>query len=466
MKVPEEFSYPFSSFTILNSLKHMFQAKFKICVLFSLILICCLCISCGSDGDKDGVPDDKDKEKNTPLNAKVDFEGREIKEKQINNIHFYIETSASMAGYFKNDAEFRTILSDLVSKIDKKIKPIDISFIADSTTKYSKSIENFMSDIATTKIADQKSSQLHNIIQKIANANGKNDISLLVSDCILSFPDADIKKNPEINKTEAPNSLKNNVFSTFSNLNVNGLATSIYAFNSKFYGTYYDYQNGKHYLNGDKRPFYIWVIGDKGILGKFNTSLSDISTFMPERSLHFGLTEEPVTTYDIIPQIERKGKWMKDITNIKDIKITQTEPIQFCLALDLTNLPLYAKDVNYLQDNLKLDFKGCDVAYVVKTKDKADRSKLKSEQQIALFEKATHVFLITVKSMNLPKSDIQITLPLKYDTWYMDWSCMDDKNTSAIADKSFAFEYLINGVKEAYETKNKDYINFTITLTK
>lgn len=436
-----------------------------ISIFFSFI-ICCLLISCKSDADKDGVNDDIDLEPKTPLNAKVDSKGREIKEKQIGNIHFYIETSASMGGYFKNNAEFKTIISDLTAKIDKNIKPIDIWFTADSTFKYNGSTQQFSSDIATTKIANQNSSQLHNIIANIVDKNNSNDVTILVTDCILSFPDSDIKKNKEINKTEAPNALKNNIFSTFSDLKKKGLATSIYAFNSKFYGIYYDYQNGKHQLNGTKRPFYIWVIADKELLGKFNSQLSDISTFKPVKSLPFGLSEQAVNTYDIIPQIERKGTWMKDNKNIKDIEINKNETLQFCVAVNLDNLPEYAKDIEYLKNNLHIIPNGCEIGFQVKKKDFADKSKLRSDPQIALFENASHVILFTIKSMNLKEADFNVTLPLQYDTWYLDWTCVDDKDVSNIENKTFALEHLINGVKEAYETKNKNYIDFTIKLNK
>ncbi len=68
--------------------------------------------------------------------------------------------------------------------------------------------------------------------------------------------------------------------------------------------------------------------------------------------------------------------------------------------------------------------------------------------------------------MMVPVASINVTLPLKYDNWYNAWSCMDDKDITAEAGKTFAFEYLIQGVIEAYETKNKDYINLNFNLNK
>jgi hypothetical protein len=180
----------------------------------------------------------------TAIGVKVDKTGCPIT-KEIGDIHFYIETSASMGGYFKQDADYKTIVSDLTTKINKNIKPLDIWFVAETASKYGKSAEQLSADFATTKIADQKSSELHKIIANITAKNDSNDVTILVSDCILSFPDKDILANKEINRQEAPNALKNNIYSTFADLKKRGLATSIYAFKSKFYGKYYNYQDGQ-----------------------------------------------------------------------------------------------------------------------------------------------------------------------------------------------------------------------------
>jgi hypothetical protein len=386
--------------------------------------------------------------------------------REISNIHFYLDNSASMAGYYGKDAEFKSIISDLTSKVEKNIKPLDIWFISESDVKYPSNAMKFSSDIATTKVADKEGFQLHEMIVRVASKIDSNDVALFVSDCILSFPDDAIKKNPEINKQEAPNALKNNIYSTFADLKKKGFATSIYAFNSRFYGTYYNYKNGKTTLSGNKRPFYLLVIANKDILGKFNTSLNEIPSFKPERSLHFGLNEDPVTKYNIIPQIERKGEWMKCSEGIKDIEFEKTEPMQFCVALTLENLPEYAKAIAYLQQNLLIDNNGCEVSFIVKDKAKVDKSKLKSDKQIALYENSTHFIIFKVNAMALSEAEIKVSLPLHYDTWYLDWSCPDDIDISIAEGKTFAFEHLITGVKDAYETKNKNYINFSIILNK
>lgn len=439
--------------------------------LFFLLVFSAICLTaCKQDDDGDGVENSKDKCKNTAHGVKVDKNGCEVKQRELGAIHFYMDNSASMGGYFNKDADFKTKISDITTKVEKNIKPLDIWFIAGTATKYNGNSQKFSTDIATTPIATQDGYQLFEMIRTIADRNDSNDVSLLVSDCILSFPDSLIKKNREINKTEAPNSLKNSVFSTFSDLNKKGLATSVYAFRSKFYGKYFNYQNTPTDFTKDgiSRPYYIWVIANKDLLKKFNSRLADISTFMPEKQLHFGLDEEPVTAYNIIPQIERKGEWNKNNhpQGLKDIEMGKSETVQFCLTTNLDSLPEYARNIKYLKENLKIETTGCETGFTVKTKAELDRSKLKSDPQIALVEGATHGIIFKLISMNLTEAKIHVTLPRNFDTWYEEWSCMDDKDCSATQNQTFALNYLITGVKEAYESKNKNYIDFTITLNK
>lgn len=184
----------------------------------AIVMVICFSSCWDKDLDRDGVLDENDKCPNVAAKTK---DGCPIK-REIDKVHFYLETSASMGGYFNRDADYKTIISDLTTKIDKNIRPIDIWFIADTLIHYQGSTDAFSSDIATTRIANRKSSELHDIFNKIAAKTDSNDVSLFVSDCILSFPDEAIKVNPEINRTEAPNALKNHIFFHFHRIKTEG----------------------------------------------------------------------------------------------------------------------------------------------------------------------------------------------------------------------------------------------------
>ncbi len=445
---------PAFRFTILSTIHQNFRV-----LLLSLLLLFAACTT--SDRDKDGVPDPKDKCPDVYAKTKDGCP----EEKQLGKVHFYIDNSASMAGYFKKNAEFNEVIADLTAKIDKEISRVDIAFIADSVKPYTNSVQQFSEDIARTPPAKQRSSQLHTMIQKLAARNDSNDISLLVSDCILSFPDEAIRGNSEINKDKAPSTLKNNIYQSFYDLKKQGMATSVYAFTSKFYGTYYDYHNRPKNVAGESRPFYVWVMADKDLLAKFDAQLTDISSFRPEQSLHFGLTEEPVQDYTVLNQVEKEGrwKWNRGDKTIEDINTKEGTP-QFCVALNLANLPPYALTTDYLKEHLQLKAEGCEVELAkVQDKKAADQSKLKSIPEKKAFEEATHFLIFSVKALRVPNATVTVNLPLQYDDWYMNWSTMDDTGAD-MKNKTFALQYLIAGVRDAYETKNKNYIDFTVHL--
>ncbi len=434
----------------------------------ALLLLALIVPACRpEDQDGDGVVDARDK---CPAEKGPKPDGCPVR-KDIRSVRFFLETSGSMGGYFKDDAQFPAIVSDLTAKIDKSIRPLDIYFIAETTDTFKGSPQELSSEIANRKVSAQKSSQLHNIIAEIASRTDSFDISLLVSDCILSFTDEEIRKNPEINKNFAPSTLRSNVYSTFADLNKKkGFGASVYAFRSQFNGVYYDYQNKKTTLRGVQRPFYIWVIGNKELLAKFDAQLADISSFRPEQELHFGLADQAVKDFSIFPTIGRLGSdWMEssERKGIEAVGDPQKTPVRFCVGLDLGGLPPYARAPAYLREHLELDTKGCEASFSMLPKNDADVSKLRSEPQKAAFDACTDLMLVRVTKMGLRNATITARLPLRYDTWYQEWSCMDDRNLAATcAGRTFALEHLINGVRDAYETKNADYINITLTLQK
>jgi hypothetical protein len=431
--------------------------------LFVLLIIALFLDSClDTDTDKDGLPDDQDK---CPTVMAKSKDGCPVPVK-IDKVHLYLDNSASMEGYFTGATEFKTIVADMVVKVDKEIGPVDISYIADKTMRYKKGITDFTSAMATTPIALQKSSELQRMVSDVVAGSGKNDVSLLISDCILSFPNAAVKANPNINRDNAGSVLKNNIYASFFDLKSKGFGASVYAFHSKFNGIYYDFQNKKIKLKGASRPFYIWVIAPDRLTQKFTQEVERITTFKPENVLYFGLGNKPVNSFAILPELERKGNWSRSESGIGDIEMVEGKPLQIAVALDLSSLPSYAQDVRYLQENLKVNSINCKIKYGFRVKNGSDVSKLHANEQIRSLEAASHVMYLTITDMPLPKASVKLTLPQKYDTWYRDWSTMDDQLILNQQTKTFAFEHLINGVREAFETRDKNFIDLSLTLSK
>lgn len=389
----------------------------------------------------------------------------------LGNINFYIETSASMGGYFKSGADLSKIIPNFLVEVENRInngKGININFIADTIRRYTKNTKDFIHDISTTEISNDKTSEMHRLFEMVTSKAGPNDISIFVSDCILSYSNEDIKRNKEINKDNADGELKATIKSVFLKLAKKNICASLYAFNSSFEGIYYNYQNGRESIakGATKRPFYIWVFGPRELLADFNKRLSDLSNFAPELVIDFGLFQNPVQQYDILFKTERSGNWTAGVSEIKEIEFSQKKPLQFAIAVDLSYLPQYATNKKNLLQRLKISPKNCAVELVaVKLKTEIDIAKSPPREK-QLLEGDSHVFVFNIKDMVADDASFTVSLPLEYSTEYEKWSIMDDRNVSDISGKTFAFIHLVDGVREAYQRKNQDFINISIKLKK
>lgn len=436
-------------------MKRMFKA---LIILTSSILVVSFLSSCPK------CKDDKSKELKS-------------KPKELSNIHFYLETSASMAGYLRGNADFVRVIPNLLVDIENRVKfkgkRLQINYITDKITPYSKTTRDFIHDISTTPVASNKGSEMHKILELITNHNDTNDISIFASDCILSYPDKDVINNREINVQKADGELKAFIKDAFLKMKKNNICATVYALKSSFFGRYYNYQNGNSQINGNvPRPYYIWVIGDKQLVLSFNKQLHEMPGFKPEMEIDFGTFDTAISDFNLLFKTEKSGEWRskrggcpkKDM--ISEIEIKKNVPCRFAIAVDLSTLPDYSQDVKYLTQNLvvKSDFVKCNLISVKEAKD-INISKAAPKEQVNL-KANTHIFVFEVSEMYKGKGTLSVSLPLIYDTQYTQWSTMNDLNLSSISGKTFAFQHLVDGVRDAYQNNTENFINISIELEK
>ena len=413
------------------------------------------------DTDKDGLPDNKDK---CPTEYAKTATGCAPAEK-IDAVRFFIDRSGSMDGYYRGKTAFVKDIGDLLVKVES-IRPItEIWQVADSAEQFKGSTGSFRNQMAQTQIKGGKSSMMNNIFEEIAEKTGSNDISLFVSDGILSFPDREIKKNSNINSEKA-SALKDDIFTTFSKLRSRKhYGISVYAFRSSFTGKYYNYRNEKKTLSGEERPYYVWITGKKNLLKQFNTELTGFSTFQPEEQAHFGLHETTDSTVRFIPSFERSGSWElnDDGTGIKHIG---NKAARFSIAINLSGLPAYIQSAAYLREHISFGANGCKASLIqVRSKEEIDPAKIRGDRQKETLQQATHVLTIEIQRMNTRNATLKILLPAAPDTWYMDWSCDDDLDQKKTCNgKTFAFKYLMEGIIQAYQGNDNYFINLPVSL--
>ncbi len=416
-----------------------------------LLIIVALLWSCG--GNKRKPKDEATKPADKPAT--------------IGQIHFFLETSASMGGYLKGGTTFKDVVSEVVNK-SNQIAPVTVYTITDKPQTYSGGVGAFVESLATTPLANGKSSKLHTIFGQVGAKATGNDIAVLVSDCILSFPDSDIKRDPEINRNNASSVLKNQINDQFASLSKKGISAMVYAFTSPFNGTYYDYQNKKSLLESEQRPFYIWVIGKQNLVADLDRQLQDRLSEKPSRQLSFG-SGEGMKKYDLFFGLNKKGDWRAERGNVTEIKFgRKAEPAEFAIGLDLSGLPGYAQSPDYLKNNLVVKADNATLKLVsVQRRENVNTTKRMSDREQQLLARNSHVVTFKIENLIADEATINLRLPVRFDTWYeTDWSTMDDRSPDGRRRKTFALVHLMNGVRGAYQTNTNDFVNFSFTLEK
>jgi hypothetical protein len=411
----------------------------------------------------------------------------------VDKIVIYLETSGSMAGYYRGKTTFK----DKMPNVLQGIKTIsrDSNFIASPQNQQ----ENFTvarihekiypykaGDFAAIlsnfneSIVDGSSSEIQKMLAAIINANSPNGISVFVSDCILSYPADRVKKDANININQI-GGLQALLKESFTNTNT--FAASVFAFNSEFNGYYYTCKNIKIDYNYDvnkpkkypeKRPYYIWVIGKPALLARFNQKLKQITDFMPQQELHFGLanaTTSPSKCFIVRDVLKNAQLDKNNPLYIKEIDKDSKE-LSFTIGL---NLAKYALPEGEIKNLLKVSSIDATISIVnVESKEIfKTRAKLIFPQTKQEVENYSH--FITIKAGSLAKkTEIQISLPVRTATWYHEWSVDDDSQTETnveVRKRTFAFKYMIQAMDEVFNPKRENeaakiHFSHKITLFK
>lgn len=389
----------------------------------------------------------------------------ETKPAGISNILFFLETSASMGGYLKGETNFKVAVSELVTKMNQ-VAPVEVWTIAGKPQPFVGGYNQFVVNLATTPLANERSSELHRIFKQVGEKAKGNTVALLASDCILSFPDADIKQNPEINRQNAESVLKSQINDQFAALKKQGISATVFAYSSGFNGTYYDYQNNKHKLTGESRPFYVWVIGKQELVADLNQKLNELLITKPAKQLDFGASGA-LKQYDLFFSLNKKGDWRAEKAGISELSVKPAKPAEFAVGVNLGGLPTYAQAEEYIKKNIAITSPSAAVKLVTVQKKEAVPTERIKERELKLLNQNTHVLTFRVENMFDEKAAVAIKLPVRFDDWYATgWSTMDDRSPASRFNKTFALVHLMNGVKEAYQSSTNDFLTLNLNLEK
>lgn len=351
-------------------------------------------------------------------------------------VNAYIDASGSMKGYFSknSDGRFITALSNAVPQktmwMDRnktELQGIPTNHLL--TNRFSGGDSRFDMMLSDIILRD--------------SLNKSNGISLLFTDGILSASVAQTNTNPEYMPMSF-NVFKNEIAKAIKD---KGVAVSILKFESKYDGTYWNYQNkAVPNLQIENRPFYVIALGKADRIRHFIVNNKLDAKFTAEFGIYDNAVESSSNTFTTATPKDWEGTTLK------------SNKIEFYLTL-----PEYVANLGnaYLSNNI-----------VIEVDSNDETSKLSNCISIMGNNLSLKNWLTTdVTKPILTPGEHTLTVKFK-KTMQQEWEalyCKDDKDIKTNFTKqsqTFALEYLLKGIKEGTETDEVIIFSSTIKFSK
>lgn len=383
-------------------------------------------------------------------------------------IKVYVENSGSMDGYVEGITGFENAVYSYLAKVqgaDLGVTPdslpsdrnvMILNYINSKVIEQDSSIQAFIKALAPAafrkKGGDRGTSDISEMLRTIVKQTGDNDVSVFVSDCIFSPGKKYAKEDDAIEYLIAQ---KIGVTTTFYDKlrEDKDFSVVVMRLTSNFNGIYYDRLNNPHSYDGD-RPYYIWLMGSRGCIANllYAVNVEEIKEF-EDRGLEIFIASNNSidgVEYAVLTNGKGQGKFRRvndhAITNVKAAKnraagrpgCSSGSEYIFELPIGVDFSGLLLPDSYLLNpDNYEVSSS----SYRVEIEENAPGSKY------------SHTLMLISENKIIPQGEVSVTLKNVVPNWFEDYSVTED---TAIIDpeKTFGLSYLMNGVVEAYSSKN------------
>lgn len=403
-----------------------------------------------------------------------------VKNIGLRNFYVFMENSMSMAGYVgKGNPDFaEPIIALFQCGADTTTFSIAYACSKGNTDPEVRFVEStkdaFLSSITSGKFVSGVSSPLDKIISssvdKITEDYSDNveDVFCLITDGILSGTNSEIASNREFTKNNLP-VLEDRIRGAVAKAKNLGLDCIVYRFETPFVGTYFDYKNGQHKLNGT-RPYFMILIGDRTNLERIEGSLQKETNFRskdPKRFASYDVTSLKTIKRATLKRLPSQNGVAKG--SYIEYTPDNVTPVAFGIQLNLNSLPEYYLNENALRSDLRFTYKdktsGTEVE--IPTGDWLDNIEFDPDTKI--YDFTVVVDQEYLKKMNL-NGDVQLTLSGHQDDWYRALSCDDDTTINENENTTFALNKFMGGIMKGfgYDDTNSlpDAINYKFIIKK
>jgi hypothetical protein len=365
---------------------------------------------------------------------------------QINkpDVKIYLENSGSMFGYLGAGGDFKNVVTRVAGDCDLEASAVSYSLINGKETKLGSDLKGFTDILSVSGLqkGDPSTSDLNGIFDKALKNANRGNVSILISDGIYS-----VNGSPQqlLGDLQSQSVLTRNKF--VRRLREENLITQLIKFKSEFSGYYYPAAGGQIMIN-QKRPYYIWLIGDK----------NDIKNLFADNYF-----EELPGFEDVVKYIKLEGKkpvcgllrhnakgsyTYKRGLELKDVEPRNLETA-FSIGFDFKDIPLpssYFDQLEVYQNEL-----GYEVTSVKRFEDLSP-SEIASAQT-CIKSHCTHV--VTFEKQRAPWGTMILQVKNLKPVWIDQTHDNDDSDIAGDENKTFGFKYLVKGLNDAYTNVNQ-----------
>ena len=228
------------------------------------------------------------------------------------------------------------------------------------------------------------------------------------------------------------------------------LAVAVFGETSHFYGSYFPAVKTpvqKRTLNGEKVPYYVWVIGPPAQVARF---AAEVFKNAPAQQAFFGLkTTEPAFAPVLLkltdPKLKPSGSLFgegKGLTlNVSD------DPAEFTVGLDLKKLPAAWQNPAFLAQHLLVRLPNGQASLLPNSVRPLTDDEQSGQPVLAPY---THVLRLRVSKLAAPTATLTVSLPApETPDWVSAWATAND-NTPA--PRTFGLDQILAGVRQSYPT--------------
>ncbi|WP_125932408.1 hypothetical protein [Hymenobacter glacialis] len=227
------------------------------------------------------------------------------------------------------------------------------------------------------------------------------------------------------------------------------LAVAVFGETSRFYGTYHPAVKtpvAKRTLNGEKVPYYVWVIGPPALVARYT---AEVFKNAPAQQAFFGLkTSTPAFAPLLTKLTDAKLKPSGGTVYAENNGLTlnpSDDPVDFSVGVNLGELPAAWQKPAFLAQHMQVRLPNGQAALLPNSVRLLTDDEQSGQPVLAPY---THVMRLRVSKLAAPTATLSLALPApETPDWVAAWSTAND-NTPA--PRTFGLDQILTGVRQSY----------------